>query len=72
MKQKINLRLIIVAILAATMTMISIIFVCYSLFQEQVKKDLRITANALAVTGVSAFASEGASYNEKDLLQFSH
>ena len=67
MKQKINLRLIIVAILAATMTMISIIFVCYSLFQEQVKKDLRITANALAVTGVSAFASEGASYNEKDL-----
>lgn len=67
MKQKINLRLIIVAILAATMTMISIIFVCYSLFQEQVKKDLRITANALAVTGVSAFASEGNSYKEKDL-----
>ena len=67
MKQKINLRLIIVAILAATMTMISIIFVCYSLFQQQVKKDLRITANALAVTGVSAFASEDASYNEKDL-----
>ncbi len=67
MKQKINLRLIIVAILAATMTMISIIFVCYSLFQEQVKKDLRITANALAVTGVSAFASEGTLYDEKDL-----
>lgn len=67
MKQKINLRLIIVAILAAVMTMISIIFVCYSLFQEQVRKDLRITANALAVTGVSDFTKDNISYNEKDL-----
>lgn len=67
MKQKINLRLIFVAVLAATLTMISIIFVCYSLFQEQVKKDLRITANALAVTGVSAFTKDNVTYNEKDL-----
>lgn len=67
MKQKINLRLIFVAVLAATLTMISIIFVCYSLFQEQVKKDLRITANALAVTGVSAFTEDNVSYTEKDL-----
>lgn len=67
MKQRINIRLTLVAILAAAMTMISIILVCYSLFQEQVKKDLRITANALAVTGVSQFADRDKTYNEKDL-----
>lgn len=67
MKQKINLRLILVAIIAVMLTMISIILVCYSLFQEQVKKDLRITANALTVTGVSKFLDEGSSYNEKNL-----
>lgn len=67
MKQKINIRLIIVSILALTMTMISIIFVCYSLFQEQVKKDLRITANALSVTGVSDFTKDNVIYDEKDL-----
>lgn len=65
MKQKINLRLILVSTLAVVMTMISIIFVCYSLFQEQVKKDLRITANALSVTGVSAFTQS--TYNEEEL-----
>ncbi len=67
MMQKINIRLIMVAVLAAVMTMISIIIVCYSLFQEQVKKDLRITANALAVTGVSEFTKDNVSYDEKDL-----
>lgn len=67
MKQKINLRLMIVAILAAVMTMISILLVCYGLFQQQVKQDLRITANALTVTGVSAFADGGVEYDEKDL-----
>lgn len=66
MKQKINLRLILVAILAVVLTMISIILVCYSLFQQQVKKDLRITAGALAVTGVSAFTKEDVVYDEKE------
>lgn len=67
MKQKINLRLILVAIVAAVMTMIAIIFVCYSLFQEQVKKDLRLTAKALSATEVSKYANENAVYDEKDL-----
>lgn len=67
MKQKINLRLIMVSVLAAVMTMTAIVFVCYSLFQEQVKKDLRITSNALAVTGVSRFTEAETVYNEKDL-----
>lgn len=67
MKQKINLRLILVSIFAATMTMIAIIFVCYSLFQEQVKKDLRLTAKALSVIEVSEFAKGDILYNEKEL-----
>ncbi len=67
MKQKINLRLIFVAMIAIVLTMVSIIFVCYSLFQEQVKRDLRITANALAVTDVSRFADDGIIYDEKSL-----
>lgn len=66
MKQKINLRLILVAVIAVFVTMVSIIFVCYSLFQEQVKKDLRITANALSVTGVAKFADQDSQYTEKD------
>ena len=67
MKQKINLRLIIVAIFAVILTMVSIILVCYSLFQEQVKKDLRITAGALAITDVSDFAKDEVVYDEKNL-----
>lgn len=67
MKQKINLRLIIVAVFAVILTMVSIILVCYSLFQEQVKKDLRITAGALAITGVSDFAKDEVVYNEENL-----
>lgn len=67
MKQKINIRLILVSTIAMAMTTIAIIFVCYGLFQEQVKKDLRITADALAVTGVSKFADADNSYDEKDL-----
>lgn len=66
MKQKINLRLILVAVIAVVVTMVSIIFVCYSLFQEQVKKDLRITANALSVIGVAKFADKDSQYTEKD------
>lgn len=67
MKQKINLRLVMVAIIASTITMISIIFVCYNLFQEQVKKDVRITANALAVTGVLEFTKQNNSNLDNDL-----
>lgn len=67
MKQKINLRLILVAILAVILTMVSIIMVCYSLFQKQVKNDLGITAGALAITGVSDFAKDETAYDEKNL-----
>ena len=59
MKQKINLRLIIVAILAAVMTMIGIVLISYSLFRAQVMKDLYITANVLANTDISKIDNNG-------------
>lgn len=67
MKKKINLRLTLVSILAASMTMMAIIVVCYNLFQEQVKKDLRITAKMLSVTNISELAGDSVSFDESDL-----
>lgn len=57
MKQKINLRLVIVAILAAAMTMVGIILIFYNLFKTQVMKDLQTTANVLANTDISEIAT---------------
>ena len=51
MKQKINLRLIGIAILAVLATAISLIFVYYGLFQRQVRSDLEIQAQMLIETG---------------------
>ena len=48
MKQKINLRLLAISILAVFATACCITFVYYELFQEQVRKDLRTTAGILA------------------------
>ncbi|MGN0160096.1 MAG: sensor histidine kinase [Lachnospiraceae bacterium] len=65
MKQKINSRLMIVAVIAVVMTMLSITFVYYGLFQEQVRKDLKVTAELLAETGLSGFLqSESINANE--------
>ena len=47
MKQKINLRLIGIAILAIAATVIAMISVYYRLLQVQVKKDLRLNAQLL-------------------------
>ncbi len=47
MKQKINVRLIGIAILAVFATLISITLIFYSLFEKQVRKDLRIHAKIL-------------------------
>ncbi len=51
MKQKINLRLIGIAILAVFATAISLIFVYYGLFQRQVRSDLEIQAQILVENG---------------------
>ena len=52
MKQKINVRLVAIAILAIAATMVGITFVYYGLFQEQVRKDLRTEAKLLSATGI--------------------
>ena len=51
MKQKINVRLIGIAVLAVLATLICMTCVYYSLFQKQVKKDLKIQAQVLGETG---------------------
>ena len=53
MKQKINLRLIGIAILAVFVTTISITWIYYGLFQEQVRHDLRVEAQLLKESGLS-------------------
>ena len=53
MKQKINLRLIAISVLAVLATVFSITFVYYELFQEQVKKDLRTEAILISAAGLS-------------------
>lgn len=58
MKQKINLRLIAISILAVVATVICITFVYYELFQEQVRKDLRTEAKILSAAGVSGIAEK--------------
>lgn len=61
MKQKINWNLVLVSLFSTVLTLISIILVCYSLFQGQVKKDLKTTAKVLAANGISRLAAgEGA------------
>ncbi len=53
MKQKINSRLILIAILAVIATTIGITIVCYNIFQRQVKQDLRIQAGVLKDASVA-------------------
>ena len=53
MKQKINIRLIAIAVLAVFITMLSITVLYYELFQEQVKRGLRTEAKILSATGLS-------------------
>lgn len=53
MKQKINSRLILIAILAVITTTIGITFVCYNIFQRQVKQDLRLHAQLLKDASVA-------------------
>lgn len=62
MKQKINLRLVLVSVMAAVMTMIGIVIICYSLFKTQVMKDLRVTADVLANTDMSEIIEKNSTY----------
>ena len=67
MKKKINSRLILVAVISTTLTMCSIIMICYSLFVAQVKKDLRSTAQILASAGVQKLSVGETNYIEDEV-----
>lgn len=53
MKQKINLSLMTLSVLAIFVTMLCLTSVYYNLFQEQVRKDLKIEARLLSEAGIS-------------------
>lgn len=53
MKQKINLRLIGISVLAVLATLICITYVYYGLFQEQIRRDLETEAMLIAEAGIS-------------------
>ncbi len=58
MKQKINIRLAIIAVIAIVATTIGITFVYYGLFRDQVHEDLKMAAELLNETGVFETADE--------------
>ncbi len=58
MKQKINIRLAIIAVIAIVATTIGITFVYYGLFRNQVHEDLKMAAELLNETGVFETADE--------------
>lgn len=70
MKQKINLRLSLIALIAVITTTIGITFVFYGLFQGQVRSDLKENANLLVETEVfqQAYVSGKESANSLEHL----
>lgn len=74
MKQKINLRLFLIALLAVIATTIGVTIVYYNLFQTRVRKDLNTIANLLSGTGMfrtlySEAAEEQTAINQKTLMK---
>ena len=65
MKQKINKCLILTAVLGIIATLISMTFISYTLFQRQVKKDLKINAEILGASGVFCKDSDSRNF-ERD------
>ena len=73
MKQKINLRLTLIAMIAVISATIGVTLVYYSLFQKQVQRDLEMYTRLLRDTGVFQTAYAGAkdvnSYMENSALE---
>lgn len=67
MKQKINIRLIVISVLAVMATVFCITFVYYELFQEQVKRDLKTEARILSATGLSGLIEDESIVNDKEI-----
>ena len=57
MKQKINLQLALIALIAVLSTAVGITLVCYNLMCQQVRRDLRTSAELLSASDV--FAGSG-------------
>lgn len=67
MKQKINVRLIAISVLAIIATVLGITMVYYDLFQEQVKKDLRTESRILSATGLSSLIENETIIGDKEI-----
>lgn len=67
MKQKINLRLIAISVLAVVTTVLCITLVYYELFQEQVRKDLRTEARIVSAAGMSGITKNDDIVGDKTL-----
>ena len=52
MKHKINVRLILTAVLGVLATLVSMTLIYYTLFQRQVRKDLQVNAQILSEAGI--------------------
>ena len=67
MKQKINFRMIMITILAVLTTMVSITFIYYRFFMNQIRDDLRLEARLLAETGFENLIGNAWATNEKEI-----
>lgn len=67
MKQKINLRLIGISVLAILTTMICITYVYYGLFQEQIRKDLKTEAMLVTETAISGLTENEVIIEKKEI-----
>ena len=69
MKQKINIRLAIIALIAVAATAVGITLVNYNLFQQQVRTDLRVETELLRDTGLfQAFYEEEGSIPDTNIF----
>jgi two-component system phosphate regulon sensor histidine kinase PhoR len=67
MKQKINMRLMAIAVLAVLATTVCITFLYYALFRKQVKNDLRISAELIQAAGVSELVEKESVLSNENL-----
>ena len=72
MKQSINLRLVLIALIAIVMTAVGITLVYYNLFQGQVRNDLKQNAKLLMETEVfqRAYEQENGKTEDLEHLEF--
>lgn len=67
MKQKINKRLIFIALIVTIVTTVCNIIVFYGLFKERVKKDLRVDAELLATAGITELVHNATIMDDEDI-----